>query len=102
MKKIAVLALIAFLSGCASTSSKDDAVTSASSPETKNMVAQNEEAVPGKKKMRCKRVKPVGSHRTQLVCSDPNQSAAEARRTRDSLNRNNTRNSGCIGCGGDG
>ena len=53
-------------------------------------------------KQQCKRVKPIGSHRTQLVCQTAEQSAEDARRTQDMARRNNVRNSACVNCGGGG
>lgn len=93
---ILLLACLVALAGCASTSTTPVAEATVDGEQIARADTDPE------KKMRCRRYKPTGSHRTQLVCESDAQADAESRHTQDGLRRKQIRDNACISCGGDG
>ena len=79
-------ALVIFtVAACSSNPQKPEPVAAADIDKTvaeAPAVAEKTAAKP-----RCKRVKPIGSHRTTLVCQTAEQAAAETRGTQDEMQR---------------
>jgi len=97
--QILALASVLALAGCSTNSQIADEDVAVND---KTVATNDEVDLRERDDMRCRRYKPTGSHRTKLICQSKAEVDAEARRTQDSVRRNEARNNTCVGCGGDG